>query len=88
MQAPAPWVVVGLDNGGTTNNATVLDSTGRFLVESLVETPSSVREGPTVAVPSPLTTLTIALCGGVTILLGVWPTQVLDLAGQASQFVR
>ncbi len=50
MQAPAPWVVVGLDNGGTTNNATVLDSTGRFLVDTLVEMPSAVREGPTVAV--------------------------------------
>ena len=43
-------VVVGLDNGGTTNNATVLDSTGKFLVEGLVETPSRVREGPAVAV--------------------------------------
>ena len=45
-------------------------------------------DGPTVAVPSPLTTLAIALGAGVTVLLGVWPTQVLDLAGQASQFVR
>ena len=26
MAAPARWVVVGLDNGGTMNNATVLDS--------------------------------------------------------------
>jgi glucokinase len=43
-------VVVGLDNGGTTNNATVLDSGGRFLVDHLVETPSRVREGPAVAV--------------------------------------
>jgi glucokinase len=43
-------VVVGLDNGGTTNNATVLDAAGRFLVEGLVETPSRVREGPAVAV--------------------------------------
>jgi glucokinase len=43
-------VVVGLDNGGTTNNATVLDATGRFLVDTLVETPSRVREGPAVAV--------------------------------------
>ncbi|MGH3274497.1 MAG: ROK family protein, partial [Streptosporangiaceae bacterium] len=43
-------VVVGLDNGGTTNNATVLDSSGRFLVDGLVETPSRVREGPAVAV--------------------------------------
>ncbi len=43
-------VVVGLDNGGTTNNATVLDADGRFLVDQLVETPSRVREGPAVAV--------------------------------------
>jgi glucokinase len=43
-------LVVGLDNGGTTNNATVLDETGRFLVDRLVETPSLVREGPDVAV--------------------------------------
>jgi predicted NBD/HSP70 family sugar kinase len=46
------WVVVGLDNGGTSNNATVLDSSGRFLVDRLVETPSRVREGPEVAVES------------------------------------
>src|SRR5262245_12143769 len=44
------WVIVGLDNGGTTNNATVLDEHGRFLVDKLVETPSLVREGPEVAV--------------------------------------
>src|SRR5262249_4158281 len=31
-------VVVGLDNGGTTNNATVLDSAGRFLVDHMLET--------------------------------------------------
>jgi predicted NBD/HSP70 family sugar kinase len=43
-------VVVGLDNGGTSNNATVLDAEGRFLVDRLVETPSCVLEGPTVAV--------------------------------------
>jgi predicted NBD/HSP70 family sugar kinase len=42
-------VVVGIDNGGTTNNATVLDAAGRFLVDRLVETPSRVREGPQVA---------------------------------------
>jgi glucokinase len=45
-----PWIVVGLDNGGTCNNATVLDAAGRFLVDRLVETPSRVREGPKVAV--------------------------------------
>jgi glucokinase len=43
-------VAVGLDNGGTANNATVVDAGGRFLVDRLVETPSYVREGPEVAV--------------------------------------
>ncbi len=43
-------VVVGLDNGGTAVNATMLDRTGRFLVDRLVETPSRVGEGPAVAV--------------------------------------
>jgi glucokinase len=52
MAIPGPWLVVGLDNGGTTNNATVLDQSGKFLVDRLVETPSLVREGPEVAVES------------------------------------
>jgi glucokinase len=43
-------VVVGLDNGGTSNNATVLEASGRFRVDRLVETPSLVREGPDVAI--------------------------------------
>ena len=34
---PAPWVVIGIDNGGTANNATVLTSAGDFLVDRLVE---------------------------------------------------
>ena len=46
----SPWVAVGLDNGGTSNNATVVDAAGRFLVDRLLETPSRVREGPDVAV--------------------------------------
>ena len=50
MRTAEPWVVVGLDNGGSANNATVLDASGRFLVEQMVETPSSVLEGPDVAV--------------------------------------
>ncbi|HXZ65806.1 MAG TPA: ROK family protein [Streptosporangiaceae bacterium] len=40
------WVVAGLDTGGTTINATVLDSVGRFLVEEMAESPSFVRAGP------------------------------------------
>ena len=49
-QGQASWVVVGLDNGGTSNSATVLDSSGRFLVDELFESPSRVREGPAVAI--------------------------------------
>jgi len=52
MGASDPLVVVGLDNGGTSNNATVLDASGRFLVDRLVENPSRVLQGPTVAVES------------------------------------
>lgn len=46
MADSGQWVVAGLDVGGTTINATVLDSAGRFLVEEMVESPSFVREGP------------------------------------------
>jgi glucokinase len=48
--ASEAWFVVGVDNGGTSNNATVLDQQGRFLVDTLMETPSRVEAGPTVAV--------------------------------------
>ena len=50
MPSVNPGVVVGLDVGGTSINATVLDGFGVFLVESLHETPSRVLEGPAVAV--------------------------------------
>jgi glucokinase len=50
MQSTSEWVVVGIDNGGTNNNATILDASGRFLVDQLVETPSRVTEGPEVAI--------------------------------------
>lgn len=43
-------VVVGLDVGGSTCNATVLTADGRFLVDRMVETPSRVTEGPEVAI--------------------------------------
>jgi predicted NBD/HSP70 family sugar kinase len=50
MQASDRRVVVGLDNGGTKNNATVLDADGRFLVDRMVETPSRVLAGPDAAI--------------------------------------
>jgi glucokinase len=44
------WVVVGVDNGGTANNGTVLDAGGRFLLDRMAEIPSYVREGPDKAI--------------------------------------
>ncbi|NGO86327.1 NADH-quinone oxidoreductase subunit NuoN [Streptomyces sp. 196(2019)] len=45
-------------------------------------------DGPTVAVPSPLTMTTIAVGVAVTLVLGLAPQYFLDLAGQAGVFVR
>jgi glucokinase len=50
MAVPGEWVTVGIDNGGTANNGTVLDSHGHFLVETMAELPSLVREGPDKAI--------------------------------------
>lgn len=49
-ETPAPYVVVGLDNGGTADNVTVLDAGGRYLVDGLLEVPSRVLEGPEAAI--------------------------------------
>ena len=68
-------VVVGLDNGGTTINATVLDRSGRFLVDRLVETPSRVGEGPAVAIEALSNALT-----GVLKLTGV-PREAVKAVG-------
>jgi predicted NBD/HSP70 family sugar kinase len=49
MTEPRPIVVVGIDVGGTKTNATVLDVSGAFLVDHMVETSSRVSEGPDAA---------------------------------------
>src|SRR3954449_12310200 len=55
-------LVVGLDNGGTTNNVTVLDlATGTFLIQGLFELPSEVRLGPDVAIDALVRAVTAAL---------------------------
>ena len=50
MSAPADWVTVGIDNGGTANNGTVLAADGTFLIAEMAELPSLVREGPDKAI--------------------------------------
>jgi NADH-quinone oxidoreductase subunit N len=47
-----------------------------------------VGEGPTVVMPSVLTTIVIAVGFAATVALGVVPGPVLDLAAHAGQFVR
>jgi glucokinase len=72
MDTASDWVVVGIDNGGNSNNATILDGTGRFLVDRLVETPSRVTEGPDVAID--------AMAGAL--------DNVLEVTGVAREAVR
>jgi len=50
MSVSGDWVTVGIDNGGTANNGTVLDSNGTFLITEMAELPSLVREGPDKAI--------------------------------------
>jgi NADH-quinone oxidoreductase subunit N len=45
-------------------------------------------DGPTVAIPSPFTAAAVALGLAVTVVLGVMPQPLLDLAQQAAPFVR
>ena len=47
-----------------------------------------VGDGPTVAVPSMLTTIVITAGATMTLVLGVVPQPVLDLARQAGEFIR
>jgi glucokinase len=83
MDTASGWVVVGIDNGGTSNNATILDASGRFLVDRLVESPSRVTEGPEVAIEAMAGALENVLA-----LAGIPPAAVrgvgLDTPGPAS----
>src|SRR5215212_5468796 len=77
------WVVVGLDNGGTSNNATVLAASGQILVGQMLETPSLVKQGPEVAV-SALAESFDNVLGQTGIELGRVKAVGLDTPGPAS----
>jgi len=49
-EATTDTVVIGIDVGGTKTNATILDASGTFLVDSMIETPSCVLDGPAAAI--------------------------------------
>jgi glucokinase len=83
MAIPGEWVTVGIDNGGTSNNGTVLDSRGHFLVETMAELPSLVREGPDKAIGALVDTVdkVLALTG---VPRGLVRAVGLDTPGPAS----
>ena len=76
-------VVVGIDNGGTKTNATVLSLDGTFLVDRMHEVPSRVSEGPAAAIEAMVEAMDRAL-----VAAGVDASQVvavgLDTPGPAS----
>jgi NADH-quinone oxidoreductase subunit N len=45
-------------------------------------------EGAAVAIPSPMTTITVAVCLAATLVLGVVPGPVLDLVTRTGEFIR
>jgi predicted NBD/HSP70 family sugar kinase len=76
-------VIVGIDNGGTKNNVTVLDNSGQFLIDRMIEVPSRVMEGTAPA----LDALALAFDSGLKIT-GIDRAEVravgLDTPGPAS----
>ena len=53
--------VVGLDNGATANKFTVMDASGHYLIDELVEVPSHVTGGPGAALGALRETFDVAL---------------------------
>ncbi|MEU8783205.1 NADH-quinone oxidoreductase subunit NuoN [Streptomyces sp. NPDC048637] len=81
-QSGAGWLVVV----GVLSSAIAAFFYIRVIVLMFFNEPKA--DGPTVAVPSPLTTTAIAVGVAVTLVLGLAPQYFLDLAGQAGVFVR
>lgn len=54
-------VVVGIDNGGTKTNGTVLSLDGLYLVDRMHEVPSRVAEGPEAAIEAMVEAMDVAL---------------------------
>ncbi|MFJ9851451.1 NADH-quinone oxidoreductase subunit NuoN [Streptomyces sp. NPDC101150] len=81
-QSGAGWLVVV----GVISSAIAAFFYIRVIVLMFFSEPKA--DGPTVAVPSPLTTTAIAIGVAVTLVLGLAPQYFLDLAGQAGVFIR
>lgn len=77
----APLVIVGVISSAIAAYFYV-----RVIVLMFFSEPRS--DAPTIVVPSVLTTAAISLGAVVTVVLGILPQPVLDLAGQAAVFIR
>jgi predicted NBD/HSP70 family sugar kinase len=82
MNAGTP-VVVGIDNGGTKTNATVLALDGTFLVDRMLEVPSRVSDGPDAAIEAMVEAMETALIAAGATLAQVTAVG-LDTPGPAS----
>ncbi len=83
MEVPQDAIVVGIDNGGTKTNATVLARDGTFLVDRMHEVPSRVTEGPEAATEAMVEAMEVAL-GAADIPLARVAAVGLDTPGPAS----
>ncbi|MFF2957627.1 NADH-quinone oxidoreductase subunit NuoN [Streptomyces sp. NPDC057963] len=86
FKAAADGGAVGLVVVGVISSAIAAFFYIRVIVLMFFSEPKA--DGPTVAVPSPLTMTTIAVGVAVTLVLGLAPQYFLDLASQAGVFVR
>lgn len=66
MSGGSTAVVVGIDVGGTKTNATVLDDTRTFLIDTMLEVPSCVGDGPAAAVGAIEVAMDLALAASAT----------------------
>jgi NADH-quinone oxidoreductase subunit N len=60
----------------------------RLILVMFFAEPDPGAEAATVTIPSPLTTVALAVCVAGTLVLGVVPGPLLDLAADAGQFIR
>jgi NADH-quinone oxidoreductase subunit N len=86
FQAAASGGAVPLVIVGVISSAIAVVFYVRVIVLMFFSEPDT--DAPTVVVPNVATTITIALCVGVTVLLGIFPQPLLDLADNAAVFLQ
>ena len=86
FEAAVEGDATGLVIVGVVTSAIAAFFYARVVVLMFFQEPAA--DGPEVAVPSPPTAVALGLALAVTLLLGILPGQILDLAAEAGKFVR